>query len=80
MFSRLQLEGAESFVEEPMASLNNPASVKRSMRAPRGLSPLQRAYLMGFCRARIQARRDVNALAAQFEDLSDEVHANLHVV
>jgi uncharacterized protein YjiS (DUF1127 family) len=60
-----------------MASLNNRATVKKSMRAPRGLSPLQRAYLMGFRRARIQARRDVNALADQFEDLSEEVYGEV---
>jgi uncharacterized protein YjiS (DUF1127 family) len=63
-----------------MASLNNRASVKRSMRAPRGLSPLQRAYLMGLRRARIQARYDVTAFAGQFEAANDQVHAELRGV
>jgi hypothetical protein len=58
-----------------MASLNDIAGVKRSMRSAFRLSPLQRAYLMGFRRARILARRDVNAFAYQVEAVNDEVHA-----
>lgn len=58
-----------------MASPNDRAGVQRSMRSASRLSPLQRAYLMGFRRARILARRDVNASAYWFEVANDEVHA-----
>ena len=60
-----------------MAGLNDNIGVKRSMRSAFRLSPLQRAYLMGFRRARIQARRDVNALAYQFGGVSDGAHIKL---
>jgi uncharacterized protein YjiS (DUF1127 family) len=43
------------------------------MRSASHLSPLQRAYLMGFRRARIYARRDVNALADPSEAVSTEL-------
>jgi uncharacterized protein YjiS (DUF1127 family) len=74
---RLKLEGLESFGEKPMASLNDRAGAQRSMQPASRLSPLQRAYLMGFRRARILARRDVNAFAHQFEALNDEVYTDL---
>jgi uncharacterized protein YjiS (DUF1127 family) len=56
-----------------MASFNDREGVRRSTRSAPRLSPLQRAYLMGFRRARIQARRDVNALAHQFGAVNAEL-------
>jgi uncharacterized protein len=63
-----------------MASFNDCAPIDRSTRLASRLSPLQRAYLMGFRRADILARRDVNAFADQFEALNDEDHAELRGV
>jgi hypothetical protein len=80
MISRFKLEGVASFAEGPMASLNENAGAKRSMRSASRLSPLQRAYLMGFRRARILARRDVNGFVYQFEAVNDEVRAELRGV
>jgi len=42
-------------------------------RSPSRLSPLQRAYLMGFRRAQIQARCDVNRLEDQFEAMREKL-------
>ena len=56
-----------------MASFNGREGVKRSTPSASRLSPLQRAYLMGFRRARILARRDVNGFVYQFEAVNDEV-------
>jgi len=60
-----------------MVSLSDGAGVRTSVRWASRLSPLQRAYLIGFRRARLQARRDVKALVDQFEAVSDEVYAEL---
>jgi uncharacterized protein YjiS (DUF1127 family) len=63
-----------------MASFNNHAGVKGSMHSASRLSPLQRAYLIGFHRARILARSDVNALAYLFGAASDVTCADLRGV
>jgi uncharacterized protein YjiS (DUF1127 family) len=73
MISRFEVDGLASFAEGPMAGLNDNAGAKRSMRSASRLSPLQRAYLMGFRRARIYARRDVTALADPSEAVSTEL-------
>ena len=78
--SRFNLEGVQSFEEAQMASFNDRDGVKRSMRSASPLSPLQRAYLMGFRRARILARRDVKGFAYQFKAVNDEVHAERRAV
>jgi uncharacterized protein YjiS (DUF1127 family) len=56
-----------------MAGLNDNAGATRSMRSASRLSPLQRAYLMGFRRARIYARRDADALTDPFEAVGAEL-------
>ena len=63
-----------------MASFDGREGVRRSTRSASRLSPLQRAYLMGFRRARILARRDVNGFVYQFEAVNDEVRAELRGV
>ena len=56
-----------------MASLNDNAGVWGPMRSASRLSPLQRAYLMGFRRARIYGHGDADALADPFEAVSNEL-------
>lgn len=63
-----------------MASFNERMAIKESMRSASRFSPLQRAYLIGFRRARILARRDAKAFADQFETVTDQVHAKLRGV
>jgi len=63
-----------------MASFSDRRAIKRSTRSASRFSPLQRAYLIGFRRARILARRDTTAVSDQFGTANDEVHAKLRGV
>ena len=63
-----------------MASFNDRIVIKNSTHSTSRFSPLQRAYLIGFRRARILARRDAKAFADQFETVNDQIHAKLRGV
>jgi len=63
-----------------MASFNDGVATKRLTLSAFRFSPLQRAYLIGFRRARNLARRDANAFADRFEAVNGEVHVMLHGV
>ena len=41
------------------------------------LSPMQRGHLMGLRRARAKAQRERDELADQFENVIDEIHAEM---
>jgi len=62
-----------------MASFNDGIAIERLTLSAYRFSPLQRAYLIGFRRARILARRDANAFADRFA-VNDEVHVTQHGV
>ena len=44
------------------------------------LSPLQRTYLMGARRARVRAQRERDDMAERFEDVLDDIHAEMRGV
>jgi hypothetical protein len=44
----------------------------------RRLTPQQRAYLLGYRRAKMEARQKREELASQFEDEIDDVHEEMH--
>ena len=44
------------------------------------LSPMQRGHLMGLRRARAKAQRERDELADQFENVIDEIHAEMRGV
>ena len=44
------------------------------------LSPMQRGYLMGLRRARAKAQRERDELADQFEDIIDDINAEMRGV